>query len=58
MSKSLKNFITVNVRNMRFSVASGYGVDAISLGNPGKIHCQTDAISVPNTAVERQDRLL
>lgn len=53
MSKSLKNFITVNVRNTRFSVASGYGVDAISLGNPGKIHCQTVAISVPDTVVER-----
>ena len=55
MSKSLKNFITINVRKMRFSFASNYGVDATSLGNFGKVHGQTIAISIPNTVVERQD---
>lgn len=53
MSKSLKNFITINVRNMRFSVAPVCGADATSLGNSGKVHGQTITISVPNTAVER-----
>jgi len=58
MSKSLKNFITINVRKMRFSVGSGYGVDATSLGNTGKVYGETIAISVPDTVVERQNRLL
>ena len=43
---------------MRFFVGSGYGVDATSLGNTGKVYGETIAISVPDTVVERQDRLL
>ena len=55
MSKSLKNFITIDVRNMCFFIASGCGagVDATLPGNSGKVHGQTTAISVPVTAVER-----
>ena len=53
MSKSLKNFITIDVRNMRFPVASGCGVDATRTGNPAKIYGETIAIGVLDAAVER-----
>ena len=53
MSKSLKNFITIDVRNMRFSVASGCGVDVAWLGNPAKVYGETIAIGILDTAVER-----
>lgn len=57
MSKSLKNFITIDVRHF-VTLFSNCGVDRIFLGNPGKVYGETIEISVLDTIVERQDRLL
>jgi len=58
MSKSLKNFITIDVRPTCPSFASNRGVDGIFVGNSGEVYRETIEISVLDTIVERQDRLL
>ena len=59
MSKSLKNFITIDVRPTCPSLSLlNVWLTARFLGNPGEVYRETIEISVLDTIVERQDRLL
>ena len=53
MSKSLKNFITIDVRTTRPSFPSNRGADGIFLGDTGEVYRETIEISVLDTIVER-----
>ena len=53
MSKSLKNFITIDVRTTHPSFPPNRGADGIFLGNTGEVYRETIEISVLDTIVER-----